>query len=59
MKSILLKNRTYSVVKKALLIVKDFHIRVFLPKNIFVLLSFKKNIPKIIANLVLATKNIF
>ena len=47
------------MVYMALLIIQDFYISVFLLNNMFVLLIFKKSIPKITSNLILAIKKIF
>ena len=46
------------MVSRALLIIQNFYISIFLLNNIFALLIFKKNIPKIISNLILATKKV-
>ena len=46
------------MVGKALLVVQNFYINVFLLNDTFAWLIFKKNIPRINLNLVLATKNL-
>ena len=46
------------MVGRALLVIYDFHVSVFLLNDTSVLLSFKKGIPKITLNLVSATKNV-
>ena len=53
-----LTSQIRSVVGRALLVVYDFYASVFSSNATSVLLIFKKGIPRITSNLVLATKNV-